>query len=298
MNGSVLTPVRLGFVGVNTWHAEAFSDILVGNGPAAHVGPLPEVVLAAVWGEPADARRAIAAKTGARELVGDPRQMLGLVDLAYIIDDDGGGARHRELAEPFIEAGVPVFIDKPMALTMHDARALIELARVHRTPLMSGSALRFSTELAEKRDEIAALGPIRSVTVAGPGEWYYYGIHAVELLLAAVDSSVLWVSRVATDEQDVAILGLDDQRLAIVQVLRRAFYTFTITLYGTEGWLSFDITKNYEFYRAQIRAAAEMARTGRSPVPDDHMLTVLRVLHAGVVSERDQRRVTLSELPE
>src|SRR5699024_1700841 len=102
-----------------------------------------------------------------------------------IIDDTGGGETHADLARPFIEAGMPVFIDKPMTTVYADAVALFDLAEKHNAPLMSSSALRFPVEL--DRDAIDACGTLSSILTVGPEEWFYYGVHVVELLGAVTN---------------------------------------------------------------------------------------------------------------
>lgn len=293
---TALRPVRIGLVGVNTWHAEAFTDVLLGQGGADHLPPIAGASVTAVWGEPTQARGDLAAKTGADRFTGDPSEMIPHIDLAFILDDTGGGERHRELAEPFLRAGVPTIVDKPMALTLEDAGALFALAERHGTPLMSASALRFAAELQDRTDELAALGDIRTATVLGPGEWYYYGIHAAELLLTVMPGPVKWVHRLSMQHQDVAVVGFADGRLASITVLRDAYYTFTAAVYGTEGWASVEVTRNYEFYRAEFAAAAEMARSGVPPVSKAQTMDVLRLLHAGIRSQDLGRAVDVEEL--
>ena len=68
-------------------------------------------------------------------------EMADIVDAAYIADCDGGGADHLELARPFLKRGIPTFVDKPFASNLKDAKAIVRLARTHKTPLFSSSIL-------------------------------------------------------------------------------------------------------------------------------------------------------------
>ena len=63
------------------------------------------------------------------------------IDVAYIGDCDGGGGDHLKLATPFIKRGIPTYVDKPFALTLKDAKAIVRLARKHRTPIYNASIL-------------------------------------------------------------------------------------------------------------------------------------------------------------
>jgi hypothetical protein len=163
---------------------------------------------------------------------------------------------------------------------------------------MSASALRFSEEIAERQGELAQIGEVVGIDVAGPGEWYYYGIHAVELLcsLLPAGTGITWAQRFASERRDTAVLGLSSGSLATVSAVREAYYTFSATVLGTLGRVDFEVVKNYEFYRNLLAAAVEMARTGASPVPSQATMQVLRVLHAGNVSLQRGKPVTLAEL--
>lgn len=64
---------------------------------------------------------------------------------------------HVETATPFLERGIPVYMDKPLAESYADARALYELASAKGTFLMAGFNRRFApkvltmAELTDKR---------------------------------------------------------------------------------------------------------------------------------------------------
>src|SRR6266481_3250848 len=59
------------------------------------------------------------------------------------------GAPHWERARPFLEAGLPCFIDKPFTCSVADARKIVELADKHKVPIFSSSSLRYAPELVE-----------------------------------------------------------------------------------------------------------------------------------------------------
>src|SRR5437762_900321 len=71
--------------------------------------------------------------------------LIGRVD-GVLIESQQGDA-HLPRARPFLEAGLPLFIDKPFANSLHDAREIVRLAGRHGSPLFSSSSLRFTPEL-------------------------------------------------------------------------------------------------------------------------------------------------------
>ncbi len=53
-------------------------------------------------------------------------------------------AAHVECARPFIEAGIPTFIEKPLAPELADVDVLLDLARLKDVPIMCGFVERFN----------------------------------------------------------------------------------------------------------------------------------------------------------
>src|SRR5438128_2385533 len=57
-------------------------------------------------------------------LVDKPEDMIGKVDGMLIESQEGG--QHWVRSKPFLEAGIPCFIDKPFACSVADARKIVE----------------------------------------------------------------------------------------------------------------------------------------------------------------------------
>jgi len=65
-----------------------------------------------------------------------------LVDAAFITDPEDS----LNLARPFLEAGKPVFVNRPMAWTLREAREIVRLARAYNCPLVTGSCIPWMNE--------------------------------------------------------------------------------------------------------------------------------------------------------
>jgi virulence factor len=301
--------VRFGLVGVNTSHAGVFARIF--NGTAETPPALEGGMVVAVWEDPSAEARALGearALPDARDLaaaheiqtvVTDPSALIGRIDAALVVDDTGLGAAHGRLARPFVEAGIPTFIDKPMTLDIHEAVALFDLADQRGVPLMSSSALRYAREVADLKERLVGLGTLSSAVSIGPGDWYNYGIHAVEMYQTVVGAGARWVHRFASDARDIAVVGYDDGPAVVVETLRDARYIFHLVVYGANGWTECEVIDANGFYARMMAAVLETVHTGRAPVSRAETLEVLAVLHAGERSAATRERVALADvLPE
>jgi predicted dehydrogenase len=88
----------------------------------------------------------------------------GGIDVAYVATTND---RHREDAIACLEAGVPVLLEKPFALSAAQAEQVVAVARRAGVFLMEAMWMRFQPGMLELERRIAAgeIGELRSVTV-------------------------------------------------------------------------------------------------------------------------------------
>ncbi|GED08490.1 Gfo/Idh/MocA family oxidoreductase [Cellulosimicrobium cellulans] len=236
--------LRLALVGLDSSHADHYVRLV----EAERRWPGVRVV-ALVDGEPA--RRAELAAAGGLSLsAGEVTvpDVVGRVDAAIVAHR--AGRLHGAAARTLLRAGVPVLVDKPFAASVADARATLDVARVHGTAVTTASALRFAPQVAAARDVLAATAG-RGLATAGPGDpaapedgttssgpavevsgpadprderdgLFFLGIHLVEAARAVVGGApgAAWAPPVVTTSADgiVATTRLDgvDVRLALL----------------------------------------------------------------------------------
>jgi len=65
--------------------------------------------------------------------------MVDKVD-GVMIDDFDAVAYNYKLAQPYLEAGMPTFINRPFADSIRKARGMLDLAKKYNAPIMTGSS--------------------------------------------------------------------------------------------------------------------------------------------------------------
>src|SRR5690606_13440445 len=97
-----------------------------------------------------------------------------------IATDDG--ENHLERALPFLEAGVPLFIDKPLTDNAADLEQFIKW-RARDAKFISCSCMRYAREFEPWHDPEKvreAVGELKLITLSMAKSWARYGIHALE----------------------------------------------------------------------------------------------------------------------
>ncbi|GAA2756262.1 Gfo/Idh/MocA family protein [Actinopolymorpha rutila] len=291
--------IRVGIVGTNTSHAGVFAGLLngVGGGPPR----VEDARVVGVWSSGKEGLSGmhssapeLAATYRIDRAVTEPGELIGAVDLVLILDDLDGGALHPELARPFLEAGVPTYVDKPMALKVEDAVELFELAEQQRTPLMSCSALRFAPELDVLRRDSG--GEVSTLISVGPGDWFNYGVHAVEAALAVRGPGAKQVQQFSCGDRDITVIEDETGPRIVIGTLRDAKTGFHLTAYGSQGVAQTEVADYESFYANTMSAAVGMARTGTAPIDREATLEVLAILAAGQRSATTGEPVRLADV--
>ncbi|HYA22357.1 MAG TPA: Gfo/Idh/MocA family oxidoreductase, partial [Thermoproteota archaeon] len=221
-------PYRVGIVGTDNSHALIFSQIANGVDQANYV---PGFEVTHLFGLDSKRNQEVAEKGRVSNIVSKPSEMLGKIDIAFVEFRHGG--LHLKYAKPFIEKGIPVFVDKPLAASTRDARQLLQLAKKKRILFTSFSTLRFAGVVQEFKNLFAAEQPIY-LSVLGPGDLkseygglIFYGIHPAEILNEIVGQGVKEVMAVRKD-RNISVALLHSKLVGNIRISPDIPYLFSI----------------------------------------------------------------------
>jgi hypothetical protein len=113
----------------------------------------------AVWDDAPGVAEKMKTVIGFEKVIADPVTLVKESDVVHIQYADY--RRSLELARPALEAGKPVFINRPFASSIADAEEIVRLAKAYNAPLMCASSREFQPEVAEIRKLAAEKGPVR-----------------------------------------------------------------------------------------------------------------------------------------
>jgi hypothetical protein len=286
---SAADEIRLGVIGTDTSHVTAFTKLLNDASAPGHV-PGARVV-AAFRGGSADVENSASrvdqyadelhTKYGV-EIVPDIPTLLSKVDGVLLESVDG--RPHLEQAKPAIAAHKPLFIDKPLASTLEDAREIARLAKAAGVEWFSSSSLRYG--------EIGValhLSPgITGAITWGPGplephhalDMAWYGIHAVELLYTIMGRGCESVARTSAENTDVMVGHWKDGRIGTVQVVRPYTDYGAVVYHGRETVVNHPKAAAAADYQPLVAQIVKFFETGKPPVPNDETLEIIAFMDA------------------
>lgn len=236
-----------------------------------------------VWcDDPKDAEKAAAA-SHVPAVVENATDVIGKVDAVVIATDIGH--EHVERARPFIEAGIPIFIDKPLTDRSDHLQQFIEW-HAQGKPLMSTSCMRYAKEFQELRARLGAIGELRLITVTMAKSWERYGIHAIEAIYPFLPAGGYKRVRHSGDRKHnvvhVSHAAGAEVVLGVIDDLYGGFGC--VNVYGTEGADRAAFGDTFYAFKTQLEAFIEYLRTGSSPVDFNETIEQIKIVIAGMDS--------------
>ena len=256
---------KCGFAGIPLY-LEANSDTLgIEGAQVTHI-----------WTQERKISEHIAMASGIAKVVDRAEEMIGQVNAVLLARDDP--ENHVAMAKPFLDADIPIFIDKPLAITADDL-AYFAGQNAKGKFIMSCSSMRFSLECRKVRSELASLGKIELATVVGSKDWVKYGVHLLEALYALLDDPMaVSVQHASESGKDIVIVNFENGLLATVHIFKDIALTFQLSLFGRDGWRLVEIKDSYSMFRENLDEFIRSVREGRSCLPFENTENIIRTL--------------------
>jgi predicted dehydrogenase len=300
------TPIRLAMLGMTEGNGHPYSWSMIINGrydsdalakcpypairnymakqPADTLG-IDGAEVTHVWtDDPADAQQ-VAKVAMIDNIAAKAEDVIGHVDAVLVATDKG--EEHVARCRAFIDAGIPVFVDKPLCNNRHDLAVFSDWADQGK-PFISSSAMRFAKEFAPYHRATHELGRLRYVNFTMAKSWETYGIHALEAVYPIVGPGFISVQNTGDADRNIVHLHhRDGVDINLVNIYDLAGGAGMMTLAGTHGGAQLKMADSYGAFKAQLMSFVDYLRTGTPPVPWSETKELMQLVIAGIQS-RDQ----------
>lgn len=288
--GVVAGEIRIGIIGCDTSHVNAFTETW--NNPAAkgHV-PGCRVVGAVTAGSfdiPESSNRLDTITKNIKEKHGvviydSIETLCANVDAVCIESLDG--RPKLEQIKPVLKARKPVYLDKPMAGSLRDVLEIFKLAKAAKVPIFSSSSLRFASNSMAARN--GAVGKVSYAETYGPcsiephhPDLYWYGVHGTEALFTIMGAGCQTVQRGVQANGKIEVVG--EWRSGRKGVYRE-FDGFKGLARGPKGEMP---AGSWDGYAPLVEAITKFFQTGIAPVKPEETIEIFAFMEAADESKR------------
>ena len=302
--------IKIGIIGMSPGNGHPYSWSAIINGffdgkEITEVGEYPgitaylnsnkdtlgihEATVTHIWCQKRSMSESIAKATKIEFVVDNLEDMIGQVDAVILSRDDP--ENHVSMARPFINAGIPIFIDKPLAATTEDLAYFSEQVANGKL-IVSCSSMRYATEARTAKNEFALLGPLELAIAVGKKDWIRYGVHMLEALFMLLDDPLpVAVTHIGKDKKDIVCVEFENGFKATIHLFMDISPTFQISIFGQQGWRLIEMKNSYSMFRDNIIEFIRSVREGKSLLDFYKTERIIRTLIAATDSLKQNGKI-------
>ncbi len=295
--------IRIGIIGLDTSHSVLFTEMLNNKDHPYHV-PGGKVI-AAYPGGSGDFELSysrVESYTAKLRDQFDVQIMDSMEGVAECVDaillESVDGRVHLEQFRRMASYGKPVFIDKPFTLNTQEASEIFAIAAKFNVPIMSSSSLRYAEAFTQSLSD-EEKGRIIGVDCYGPMPLqptqpglFWYGIHIVEMLFAALGGNCLQVTASSTENHDMVVGAWEDGRIGTIRGNRQGNQTFGALLHREQGSQFVDINSHQKpYYASLLERIMVLFTKGITNIPSQETVRIIRFIEAANESKQSGRTV-------
>ena len=292
--------LRLGIIGMSEGNGHPYSWAAIFNGydPVAMNGcgfpvipkylseqewpncRLGGAVVTHVWTQDENLSRHIARAALIENVVLSLDQMLGQVDAVLLARDDA--ENHLRFAEPFLAAGLPIYVDKPIAVDRFGLENLLK-KQTYDGQIFSCSALRYAAELRLLPKERIELGDLRRIVACTPKKWDTYAVHLIEPMLQFLPSGTWPVEAMASGAGDLRRLMVEFNDGLTLEFESRGERQepLNYTIFGANDTKKLEFKDSFSAFRMALKEFVEGVLEGRSRLTNMDYRRVVSLIEAG-----------------
>jgi len=293
-------PLKLGIIGLSAGngHPYSWSAIFNGYDPAIMekcgfpVIPrylekqsfpddtISEATVTHIWTQDSHLSRHIAQATNIENVVDSLNDLIKKVDGILLARDDAEA--HFEIAQPFLEAGLPIYIDKPLALSVAEAKKIIDLQQ-YPGQLFSCSALRYAPELHLTQDQKENIGNILSIWAFSSKDWNKYSIHLIEPLLRLIPDcgEVRRSQRWLAFDRTLLMAEFANDVEAHIHSLGRINSPFVLRVIGDKGFCELVFKDTFRAFKSALHEFVLGILISDVRISSEDMLNSIKLVELG-----------------
>ena len=289
---------KIGIIGSDNSHAEIFSKLVNIPDPITGDFLFPDFKVTSIFGLDKVRTGQVAGDGKIGFIAETPEQLMDKVDAVMVVFRHGD--LHAEYALPFIEAGIPTWIDKPFTIKNEDAKELVSAAREHNTLLTGGSTCKYTSDILMVKNAVekgSRIGILKTASFNFPatlineyGGIYFYGAHLAEMTMMAFGYDAR--SIVVSENNGIvsAIVKYDKYQVTLHFIPdSKEYYA---VLFGENGTIIREIDITGCYLNGFERFTA-MLRNGKLPLPLEHLYKPVVLLNAVIESYKTGSEIYL-----
>jgi len=204
-----------------------------------------------IWSQDRKLSEHVSKASNIENVVDDYHELIGKVDGILLARDDP--ENHKRFATPFIEAELPIYIDKPIATDIEQLKYFKELER-HPEQIFSCSALRYAKEYILTAEELKEIGTIQFIDAYTMKSWKKYAVHLIDPVIKnfLYENSMVKVENTRISDKTTVSVLWDNGVISRFNTFEKTYTPMKIEVYGTKGSKSIIFKDTFYAFRSAL----------------------------------------------
>lgn len=233
-----------------------------------------------IWTQEQDISEKIMRASQIQNLSLNPEDMIGKIDALLLARDDAENHYHH--ASPFLRSGIPIYIDKPLALSVDMAKLLLD-NQLYPGQIFTCSALRYAQEFCPTEKELYSLGRIKRIEAVTPKSWDKYAVHIIEpvLNLLPTDSKLNKINRYIYQDSTKLLLSSSCGIEITFTSLGEKESPIYIKIFGEDDILYLEFRHPFAAFKMALEKFLSGVRDKTGKTNELELLRIIRVIEMG-----------------
>jgi hypothetical protein len=242
---------------------------------------IPDTVVSHIWTQSNEMSKDVARSSKIDNIVKNAADMIGQVDAVLLARDDS--ENHYTMAKPFIEAGVPIYIDKPLCTTVKESERIYALEK-YDGQIFTGSAMAYSNEINMSDEDWNDLGELQNVDAVTPKKWETYSIHIIEPVLKFFDytANIINYSVNNFNNSRTLVLNWEHGITTCFKNLHKSSCPIKIVLYGSKSVHEINFTDTFSAFKNTLNEFVQIVQKKKKNESKEITLRSIEIIEKGL----------------
>ena len=228
---------------------------------------------------------------------------VGKVDAIIITARDG--KYHYEYAKPYLDSGIPMFIDKPITTDSAVAVEFMKEAKAKGVKLCGGSVCKFYDELQamKKRIREEEVGELKAGTILAPldinsvyGGFFFYAQHMVQMMQEAFGYDIKRVSAIRNGNKVNVLADYGDY--TVNGIYSNTYKYYYCGAFCQEEVISSEISFRGGYFECEFQELYNLLTGGEMKETYEEFISPVFVMEAIKKSYEKGEMVEVATIPE
>lgn len=241
---------------------------------------IKEATVTHIWTQDKVTSEHIAKACYIENIVNNFENLEGKVDAILLARDDA--KTHYDFCVPFLKAGLPIYIDKPLAYDVKTANKIYALEQ-YSGQIFTCSALAYSKEFQLNKEELNHMGEIRYVDSWVMKDWKKYGIHIIEPVLRIIgdQGEITNIKTINMGERKRVVVFWKSGLITSFLTLGNLECPISIHLFGRKDYRELVFQDTFSAFRSALQHFIGIILQRKHAPSKESVLKIIKIIEGG-----------------